>query len=65
MNPESAKIEARAKIIWGEPRKNVAAFLMAHGFGEKDNRVTGPAYLLGQLFLAGPFSFIKALSYLK
>lgn len=29
------------------------------------NRVTGPAYLLGQLFLAGPFCLIKAFSYLK
>ncbi|MFA6286893.1 MAG: hypothetical protein WC661_05855 [Opitutaceae bacterium] len=36
MKPEEAKIEARAKIIWGEPSENVSAFLQGHGFGEKE-----------------------------
>ena len=33
-------------------------------FEHYGNRVTGTAYLLGQLFLAGPFCIIKSLSYL-
>jgi hypothetical protein len=33
-------------------------------FEHYGNRVTGTAYMLGQLFLAGPFCIIKSLSYL-
>lgn len=33
-------------------------------FEHYGNRVTGTAYVLGQLFLAGPFCIIKSLSYL-
>ena len=36
LSPEEAKIEARAKMIWGESRESVAALLQANGFGEKD-----------------------------
>jgi hypothetical protein len=36
MKPEEAKIEARAKIIWGEPPEKVLAFLQENGLGDKD-----------------------------
>ena len=36
MKTEEAKIEARAKIIWGEPPEKVLAFLQENGFGDKD-----------------------------
>lgn len=36
MTPDEAKREARAKIIWGDSRETVTAFLQGHGFGEKE-----------------------------
>lgn len=46
----------------GTGRHDTAASVLFEHYG---NRVTGTAYLLGQLFLAGPFCLIKAGSYLK
>lgn len=34
--PEHIAIEARAKIIWGEPPEKVRAYLMSKNVGEKD-----------------------------
>ncbi len=45
----------------GTGRHESTASLMFEHYG---NRVTGTAYVLGQLFLAGPFCLIKATSYL-
>jgi hypothetical protein len=36
MSFQEAKAEARARIIWGEPREKVAVFLQQNGFSEKD-----------------------------
>jgi hypothetical protein len=36
MTQDEARIEARAKIIWGESKESVSAFLQTHGFGEQD-----------------------------
>lgn len=36
MTHEEARIEARAKIIWGETRESVSLFLRARDYGEKE-----------------------------
>ena len=36
MKPEDAIIEARAKIIWGDPTESVSEFLQTNGFSEKE-----------------------------
>jgi hypothetical protein len=36
MNTESIIRDARAKVVWGEPRQEVFAFLQSSGFGDKE-----------------------------
>jgi hypothetical protein len=36
---DPAKAEARSKIFWGDPAKDVVQFLMMHGFGPEDASV--------------------------
>ena len=36
MNTETILREARAKIIWGEPRQSVLEYMQASGLGDKD-----------------------------
>lgn len=54
--------EAEKSPLVGTGRHDSTASRLFEHYG---NRVTGTAYLLGQLFLAGPFCMIKAASYFK
>jgi hypothetical protein len=36
LEPAKAEAEARSKIFWGEPPKDVVQFLMMHGFSHED-----------------------------
>jgi hypothetical protein len=40
IDPAKAEVEARSKIFWGDPPKDVVQFLMMHGFGHEDATVS-------------------------
>jgi hypothetical protein len=39
VDPAKAEVEARSKIFWGDPPKDVVQFLMMHGFSHEDATV--------------------------